>query len=180
MEERIKILLVEDDEVDRMAVSRAFKSAGISVDITPALDCKSAIDALLQRFRQGNGHDDGTGRDRADATLREPNFDCVLLDYRLPDGDALALIREVRATGIKVPLVVLTGQGDEQIAVELMKAGASDYLPKSKLSPETLARSVRNAVRIYRAEKEAASAGERLREACGVQQCDRRAIAVAE
>ena len=164
MEERIKILLVEDDEVDRMAVSRAFKSAGISVDITPALDCKGAIDALLQRFRQGNGHGDGTGRDRADATLREPNFDCVLLDYRLPDGDALALIREVRATGIKVPLVVLTGQGDEQIAVELMKAGASDYLPKSKLSPETLARSVRNAVRIYRAEKEAAVAQERLRD----------------
>lgn len=164
MEERIKILLVEDDEVDRMAVSRAFKSAGISVEITPAVDYQSAIDALLQRLLPENVNGEGAGRAFASATLREPNFDCVLLDYRLPDGDALSLVQTVRGTGIKVPLVVLTGQGDEQIAVELMKAGASDYLPKSKLSPETLSRSVRNAVRIYRAEKEAALAQERLRD----------------
>lgn len=164
MEERIKILLVEDDEVDRMAVSRVFKSAGISVEITPAVDCRSAIDALLQRFLLGNGNGHGAGRGHANATRHEPNFDCVLLDYRLPDGDALSLVQEVRGVGIKVPLVVLTGQGDEQIAVELMKAGASDYLPKSKLSAETLSRSVRNAVRIYRAEKEAAIAQERLRD----------------
>ena len=45
-----------------------------------------------------------------------------------------------------------------------MKLGASDYLPKSKLAPEMLTRSLRNAVRIYRAESEAAQATERLRE----------------
>ncbi|MEW6497323.1 MAG: response regulator, partial [Cyanobacteriota bacterium] len=144
MEETIKILLVEDDEVDRMAVGRALKASGTSAQITAAVDCKSAIATLHQQNFDG--------------------FDCVLLDYRLPDGDGLSLVQEVRGTGSKVPLVVLTGQGDEQTAVELMKAGASDYLPKSKLSSETLSRSVRNAVRIYRAEKEAARATERLRE----------------
>ncbi|NER23096.1 MAG: GAF domain-containing protein [Symploca sp. SIO1B1] len=96
--------------------------------------------------------------------LNPTNFDCVLLDYRLPDGDGLALVKAVRRAGIKVPLVVLTGQGDEQIAVDLMKAGASDYLPKSKVSPETLSRSLRHAVRIYRAEREAELATQRLRE----------------
>ncbi|NEQ29240.1 MAG: response regulator, partial [Microcoleus sp. SIO2G3] len=141
MEEIIKILVVEDDEVDRMAVRRSLKTAGISVEMSTAVDCKSAI-----------------------ATLDQENFDCVLLDYRLPDGDGLALVQEVRSTGSKIPLVVLTGQGDEQTAVELMKAGASDYLPKSKLSPDTLSRSVRNAVRIYRAEREAVLATQRLRE----------------
>jgi PAS domain S-box-containing protein len=141
MEEIIKILVVEDDEVDRMAVRRALKTAGISVEMATAIDCKNAI-----------------------AILDQENFDCVLLDYRLPDGDGLALVQEVRSTGSKVPLVVLTGQGDEQTAVELMKAGASDYLPKSKLSPDTLSRSLRNAVRIYRAEREAALATQRLRE----------------
>ena len=141
MEEIIKILVVEDDEVDRMAVRRALKTAGLSVEMIAAIDCKSAI-----------------------STLNEQSFECVLLDYRLPDGDGLHLVQEIRSSGSKVPLVVLTGQGDEQIAVELMKSGASDYLSKSKLSPETLSRSVRNAVRIYRAETEAALATTRLRD----------------
>jgi len=141
MEEIIKILLVEDDEVDRMAVRRALKTAGVPVEMAVAVECKSAI-----------------------TTLSQQSFDCVLLDYRLPDGDGLALVQEIRGAGSKVPLIVLTGQGDEQIAVELMKSGASDYLAKSKVSPETLSRSVRNAVRIYRAETEAALATTRLRE----------------
>src|SRR4028119_529999 len=150
MEETIKILVVEDDEVDRMAVRRALKTAGMSVDLVAAVDCKSAMDAITPHG--------------ANATLNQQGFDCVLLDYRLPDGDGLNLVQEVRAAGLKLPLIVLTGQGDEQIAVELMKSGASDYLPKSKLSPEMLSRSVRNAVRIYRAERDAVLATERLRE----------------
>ncbi|NEP01570.1 MAG: response regulator [Symploca sp. SIO2E9] len=141
MEEIIRILVVEDDEVDRMAVGRALKKAGIPVEMSAAIDCTSAI-----------------------ATLKQQNFDCVLLDYRLPDGDGLTLVQEIRNAGIKIPLVVLTGQGDEQIAVDLMKSGASDYLPKSKVSPQTLSRSLSNAVRIYRAEREAALATQRLRE----------------
>lgn len=141
MEEIIKILVVEDDEVDRMAVRRALNTAGIPVEMAVAVDGKSAI-----------------------ATLNQQSFECVLLDYRLPDGDGLALVQEIRGAGSKVPLIVLTGQGDEQLAVELMKSGASDYLPKSKVSPETLSRSVRNAVRIYRAETEATRATTRLRE----------------
>ncbi|HEY9666756.1 MAG TPA: ATP-binding protein [Coleofasciculaceae cyanobacterium] len=148
MEEIIKILLVEDDEVDRMAVRRAFKSAGVKVDITAVGECQSALAQLTE----------GT------APQYQQGFECVLLDYRLPDGDGLTLVREVRGAGSKVPLVVLTGQGDEETAVELMKAGATDYLPKSKLSPETLSRSVRNAVRIYRAEREAMLAQKQLRE----------------
>lgn len=150
MEDIIKILMVEDDEVDRMAVRRALKSAGIPVEITVAVNSKNAMDAIVSHY--------------TNATWNQQSFDCVLLDYRLPDGDGLALVQEVRAAGLKLPLIVLTGQGDEQIAVELMKSGASDYLPKSKVSPETLSRSVRNAVRIYRAEREAQLANKRLRE----------------
>lgn len=141
MEEIIKILVVEDDEVDRMAVSRALKKSGMAVEMSTATDCTSALSYLNQQ-----------------------NFECVLLDYRLPDGNGLALVQEIRKAGLTVPLIVLTGQGDEQTAVDLMKSGASDYLPKSKLSAQTLARSLRNAVRIYRAEKEAALATQRLRE----------------
>ncbi|MBW4651248.1 MAG: GAF domain-containing protein [Kastovskya adunca ATA6-11-RM4] len=148
MKEIIKILVVEDDEVDRMAVRRALQAGGVAIEMAIAEDCKSALKQLS---------DDITSPD-------SPDFDCIFLDYRLPDGDGLKLVRDVRDAGISIPMIVLTGQGDEQIAVELMKAGASDYLPKAKISSENLSRSLRNAVRIYRAEREAALAQTRLRE----------------
>ncbi len=141
MEETLKILVVDDDEVDRMAVRRALKTAGVQVELSEAGDCHDAI-----------------------ATLANTSFDCVFLDYRLPDEDGLTLINEIRSRGIKVPLIVLTGQGDEQIAVELMKAGATDYLSKSRVSSETLAQVLRNAIRVYRAEMQVALVYQQLRE----------------
>jgi signal transduction histidine kinase/CheY-like chemotaxis protein len=93
-----------------------------------------------------------TGCAEAIALLQQQQFDCVFLDDRLPDGDGLSLVQQVRALGMNLPLVVLTGQGDEQIAVQVMKAGAYDYLSKSQLSAESLAQTLRNAIRLHRAE----------------------------
>ncbi|MDY7013108.1 MAG: ATP-binding protein [Cyanobacteriota bacterium] len=140
-DETIEILVVDDDEVDRMAVQRALKKAGVQAKICAAENCKSAI-----------------------ATLQNHRFDCIFIDYRLPDGDGLQLIRQIRANLTNVPIIALTGQGGEQVAVELMKAGASDYLAKRELSPETLSRSLHSAVRVYRAEQQALQANQRLRE----------------
>ena len=141
MEEKLKILIVDDDEVDRMAVRRSLKTAGVQMELVEASDCQGAI-----------------------ATLHSDHFDCVFLDYRLPDGDGLTLVQEIRSSGFKIPLVVLTGQGDEQTAVELMKAGASDYISKGKVSPESLSRSLHNAIRVYRAERQASLANQLLKE----------------
>ncbi|MFB2969184.1 PAS domain S-box protein [Aerosakkonema sp. BLCC-F183] len=132
MSEKWKILVVDDDLVDRMAVRRALKASGEEIEILETDNCTDAI-----------------------AVLKQIAFDCVFLDYRLPDTDGLTLLTQLRSAGFKMPIVVLTGQGDEQIAVEMMKAGASDYLAKGKLSAESLSRSLRNAIRIYRAEREA-------------------------
>jgi FixJ family two-component response regulator len=107
----LRVLIVDDDEVDRMAVRRALKTAGLTLEISEAYDCAMAI-----------------------AKLQNNNFDCAFVDYRLPDKDGLALVQELRDNGITIPLIVLTGQGDEQIAVDLMKAGASDYLSKARIS----------------------------------------------
>ncbi len=60
--------------------------------------------------------------------------------------------------------MVLTGQGDEKIAVQLMKAGACDYISKASLSPENLYQTVRQTIRVHRAEVEAALANQKLRE----------------
>jgi signal transduction histidine kinase len=141
MEETLKILVVDDDEVDRMAVRRALTKAGVQIELSEVC----------------NGND-------ALYSLKNTTYDCVFLDYRLPDQDGLTLIQKLRSSQIKVPLVILTAQGDEQIAVELMKAGATDYLSKSRVSSETLAQILRNAIRVHRAEMQAALANQRLRE----------------
>lgn len=141
MEETLKLLIVDDDTVDRMTVRRLLRTAKLPVEIWEAEDCAETI-----------------------ALLQHQAFDCALIDYRLPDGDGLALVQQVRQhTRFPIALIVLTGQGDEQVAVELMKAGASDYLSKGKLSPSSLSRSVGTAVRLHRAEILAAEAMERLR-----------------
>jgi signal transduction histidine kinase len=141
MEETLKILVVDDDEVDRMAVRRALTKAGIQVELSEVGDANRAI-----------------------ATLKDISYDCVFLDYGLPDLDGLTLIKTLRSQEIKVPLIVLTGQGDDQIAVELMKAGATDYLSKSRISPETLAVVLRQSLRVFRAETQVALTNKQLRE----------------
>jgi len=141
MEQTLKILVVDDDEADRMAVRRALTKAGVQMELSEVSDGNDAISAL-----------------------KNAAYDCVFLDYRLPDQDGLTLIQQLRSSEIKVPLVVLTGQGDEEIAVQLMKAGATDYLSKSRVSSETLAQTLRNAIRVYRAEMQAALASQHLRE----------------
>jgi PAS domain S-box-containing protein len=140
MQETLIILLVHGNATARLAVRQAFTYAKAMVEITEAETCQGAI-----------------------TLLQEQSFDAVLLDYNLPDGNGLWLLQQTQQLGMTVPLVVLTEQGDDQIAVELMKAGAADYLSKSRLVPEALVRSLTNAVRIHRAELQAAAAMQQLR-----------------
>jgi signal transduction histidine kinase len=127
----VNILLVDDDEVDRLAVLRALRAGGIDATLEEA-DSVSA----------------------ATAALEERSFDCVLADYQLAPGDGLDVLERVRQAGLQIPVVILTGQGSEQTAVELMKAGAADYLPKSTLSGERLAQSLRYATERRKLEQE--------------------------
>jgi two-component system, sensor histidine kinase and response regulator len=124
-----------------MAVRRALVLCGLQVELAEACSCAEAIAALTTQ-----------------------PFDCAFLDYRLPDRDGLALVKLIREKGILFPLVMLTGQGDEQIAVELMKAGATDYLSKSTISPGRLAKTILNARRVCQAEQQVALANQQLQE----------------
>ncbi|MDJ0633062.1 MAG: ATP-binding protein [Xenococcaceae cyanobacterium MO_188.B29] len=152
---QFSILLVDDDEVDRLAVKRAFKKVAFPVLLTEAQNGKEAI-AIIQN----------KNNDLVSSQIINPNldiFDLILIDYRLPDIDGLHLITEIRALSINVPLIVLTGQGDEEIAVEIMKAGAADYLAKSRIEPNNLVKAIENAIRIYKAEQAVELANKRLR-----------------
>ncbi|VBB05468.1 pac motif [Lucifera butyrica] len=135
MDEQLKVLIIDDDDVDRMTVKRFLQSATLHVAVTEASDGVSGITQL-----QGQ------------------NFDCVFLDYQLPREDGAAVLQSIRAAGIQTPVVVLTGHGDEQTAVAMMKAGATDYLVKAKLNAATLEKCLSSAMRIYRAEFQTAQA----------------------
>ncbi|MEH2280371.1 MAG: ATP-binding protein [Nostoc sp.] len=141
MEETLKILVVDDDEVDRISIRSALTKAGVQMELSEVGDGNDAFSALTTTA-----------------------YHCVFLDYSLPDQDGLTLIQQLRSSEIKVPLIVLTGQGDEEITLQLLKAGATDYLSKSRISPETLSQVLRSAIRVYRAEMQADLANQQLRE----------------
>ncbi len=82
------------------------------------------------------------------ALCRSAGIDCLLLDYSLPDADGLEFLDELTGgSGIApFPIIMLTGRGDEDVAVHALKRGAMDYLVKGRSSPEALRDAVGQAV----------------------------------
>jgi len=80
--------------------------------------------------------------------FQELSPDCVLLDFNLPDMTGLEFLDELSKTHEKelLPVIVLTGVGNESIAVKSMKSGAKDYLVKEEVSAGTLLRAIKNTV----------------------------------
>ncbi len=102
--------------------------------------------------------------EEAVSKVETDSFDLFLFDYRLGCKDGLDLLETVRNRGCLVPVILLTGQGDEELAVAAMKAGAADYIPKHRLTPELLQHAVRYAIEMHRAEILRAKAEQALKE----------------
>jgi PAS domain S-box-containing protein len=101
----IAILFVEDDKVDQMAFERFVRQHGFSYRYT-ICDSISA----------------------SEKALSENNFDVAVVDYMITDGTGLELVEKLK----DIPVIFVTGQGDQNIAVQAMKAGVYDYLVKDQ------------------------------------------------
>jgi len=136
-----RILLVEDNIDDVEVLRRFIRRVPGSYQVDIAYDADEAISKASQGA-----------------------YDLALVDHQLPGASGHELIGTMREAVPELPIVMLTGHGDEKLAVEVMKAGAYDYLRKHDLDPSILARVVRNVLERSRLENEVRQVNERLRE----------------
>jgi DNA-binding response OmpR family regulator len=86
--------------------------------------------------------------------LRNGDYDVVLLDLNLPDSSGINTVERTRTIDPNVTIVVLTGLDDEEIGIEAMQKGASDYLVKGKYLSSLLVRTIRHSLERRRMEDE--------------------------
>ncbi|MEA3436509.1 MAG: diguanylate cyclase, partial [Thermodesulfobacteriota bacterium] len=94
--------------------------------------------------------------------LKQNHFDLILLDYLLSDGNGLDFLKRMEKEGLEIPSVVITGQGDEMIAKQVIQAGAYDYLPKNRIGEKSLLRVLTNTLEKARLKREIKNAQEKL------------------
>jgi DNA-binding response OmpR family regulator len=75
--------------------------------------------------------------------------DLIFLDYMLGSETGLEVLNAMEGEGCSLPVIMLTGHGSEEIAVEAMKAGVSDYLVKGRITPESLRLAISNALQKF-------------------------------
>ena len=113
----IKILVVDDSPEDREAYTRHLKKGA---------------DGFSHRIFASETGQEGI------QLCKDEDPVCILLDYSLPDMDGLEFLSLLKEKGYPGAVIMLTGQGSEQVAVEAMKSGAQDYLVKDNFSSEAL------------------------------------------
>ena len=122
------LLLVDDDANTLASLSRAFRLAGHEATV-----CDNAARAL--------------------ELLRAEAFDVIFSDVVMPGKDGLALLKDLKAAGVKAPVILISGQANIEMAVQAVKLGALDFLEKP-ISTDKLLIAVENALRLSRLEDE--------------------------
>jgi DNA-binding NtrC family response regulator len=100
---KYKVLLIEDNKLDRMAFERFVQDQKLQYDYT-------AVRSISQ----------------AKEMLKSGKFDIIVSDYSLGDGTALEILNSVK----DIPIILITGAEDEQVPIDAQRAGTYDYLPK--------------------------------------------------
>ena len=121
METTKAVLIVDDSEADRLSYERYLRQDSQQTYTFSAASCaKAGLDLCKQQ-----------------------TFDVILLDFLLPDMSGLEVLERIALQYPKTAVVMLTGYGDEKLAVSALKGGAQDYLVKEHLNKDKLQKSVR-------------------------------------
>ncbi|MGZ3708006.1 MAG: sensor histidine kinase [Bdellovibrionota bacterium] len=125
---QIRVLVVDDDEDDFLMLRDLLSEVrGTKF----ALEWASSYDLGREKIAQGA-------------------HDVCFLDYRLGARTGLDLLKEMIAAGVKTPMILLTGYGEQEVDLEAMRVGAADYLVKDQVSSNLIERSIRYS--LYRAQ----------------------------
>jgi len=116
MEKKLYVLIVEDSEDDALLLVRNLKNGGYE----PVWERVENIQTMK-------------------AALQNRNWDIILCDYKMPTFSAPEALKLVQEMNLDIPFIVVSGTVGEETAVEVMKAGAQDYLMKDKLARLTAA-----------------------------------------
>jgi len=133
------VLIVEDDVATAELQKRAMQEAGLAVRLAGR---------VAEAIRM----------------ITENSISVALVDYRLPDGDALAVLDAARSASPPVPVIVVTGLGDERIAAEVIHRGAADYVIKRGDFWEELPRVVGRVLQLAAAERALRRSEEQFRQ----------------
>lgn len=138
----LNILIIEDDIVDQMAYKRYIGKTDYKASvIESAGDAPEALEKL-----------------------NDNSFDCIFLDYQLPGQDGLTFLKKIRDKGIETPVIVITSQGDEKLAVQAMKNGAIDYFSKTEMNLEHMSKILHQIELVKKLEFERNEAQKRIEE----------------
>lgn len=119
--EPIRVLVIDDNEDDRFLYQRALSEGGEGSFAVQ--ECNNGEEGLNQAVRE--------------------EADCVLLDYSLPGRNGIEILKRLRLFAPFLPVVMLTGQGNEALAISAIREGAQNYISKASITPETLRRVIR-------------------------------------
>jgi len=137
----VRILIVDDDDVDREKLRRMLAKSDFPAEVVEAESGKSAMEAI-----------------------RQAPFDCILLDYHLADGLGTDFIKQINAEkGGGCPIILVTGVGNEMVAVQAMREGVYNYLSKHSLNMDDLCETIEDSLRQANREKELKHSQERLK-----------------
>jgi two-component system cell cycle sensor histidine kinase/response regulator CckA len=140
VERPIRVLLIEDNPFDVRIIQDILSQAeGTPFEITAAA-----------RLSEGLNH------------LNTGGFDVLLLDLNLPDQKGLSSLGKILSIDKKLPIIIISGIGDEKTALDALKKGAQDYFVKGNLDGRVVTRSIRYAIERNRIEEELKRAREEL------------------
>ena len=120
----IRVLLIEDSDIDATFVTRLLKSnPELPFDVDRAARLSDAL-----------------------AMLHSTDYDVTMLDLNLPDATDLESFEQIRAIDARLPIVVFTGSDDEDLALRAIESGAQDFMAKGHVTGQMLFRSLRFAI----------------------------------